>query len=71
MLQGFFKILKSSTISSLADSYRGEKKKHQNYFELNAVGNKDKSLLLLSADSVEKKAEWVEAIQQCIDVSTE
>ena len=67
MLQGFFKILKSSTISSLADSYRGEKKKHQNYFELNA----DKSLLLLSADSVEKKAEWVEAIQQCIDVSTE
>jgi hypothetical protein len=69
LFQGFFKILSTSTVSALADSFRGDKKKHQNYFELSAAGNRDKSVLLLSADSAAKKAEWVGALQRCIDVS--
>lgn len=66
-VQGLFKIPAGSSVSALGDGHRGEKKKHQNYFEISAEGNKDKTSLLLSADSPEDKVAWVEAIQRCID----
>mmetsp|Transcript_14996 Transcript_14996/g.24825 ORF Transcript_14996/g.24825 Transcript_14996/m.24825 type:complete len:1019 (-) Transcript_14996:236-3292(-) len=65
--KGFFKIPGGSSVKSLEDDHRGEKKKHQNYFELQAEGNNGKTTLLLSADSAEEKAAWVDAIQSCID----
>ena len=69
LVQGFFKIPAGSSVSSLDDGHRGENKKHQNLFELQAEGNKGKSVLLLSADSPEEKAAWVEAFQRCIESS--
>lgn len=67
--KGFFKIVIDSTISSLDDGYGGGNRK--NLFVLQAEGNKNKAVLLLSAESEEKKMEWLEAIQQGIDTIRE
>ena len=67
--KGFFKILIDSSVSSLDDGYGGGNRK--NLFVLQAVGNKNKDILLLSAESEEVKNEWIQAIQQGIDAIRE
>lgn len=67
--KGYFKVLVDSSVSSLDDGYGGGKRK--NLFVLQAEGNKNKAVLLLSADSDETKTEWIEAIQKGIDTIRE
>ena len=67
--KGYFKILVDSTISSLDDGYGGGNRKC--LFVLQAEGNKNKGVLLLSAECDEKKMEWIEAIQSGIDTIRE
>lgn len=67
--KGFFKIKIDSTVSSLDDDYGGGNRKR--VFVLQAEGNKNKAVLLLSAESEEQKTEWLEAIQKGIDVIRE
>jgi hypothetical protein len=63
--KGFFRIIIDSTVSSLDDGYGGGKRKC--LFVLQAEGNKNKAVLLLSASSEDEKQEWIDAIQQGID----
>ncbi len=63
--KGFFRILIDSSISGLDDGYGGGSKR--NLFVLQAAGNKNKDFILLSAETDDKKSNWVEKIQQSID----
>ena len=67
--KGFFKIQIDSTVSSLDDGYGGGNRKC--LFVLQAEGNKNKAVLLLSAESEDVKTEWIGAIQRAVDTMKE
>mmetsp|Transcript_17895 Transcript_17895/g.29926 ORF Transcript_17895/g.29926 Transcript_17895/m.29926 type:complete len:121 (+) Transcript_17895:62-424(+) len=63
--KGYFRIIIDSSVSGLDDGYGGGNRKCM--FVLQAEGNKNKAVLLLSASSEEEKQGWIDAIQQGID----